>query len=120
MNTTELSRIAERWIDAFNRHDLEGLLALYDEDAEHYSPKLKVRRPETGGYIKGKAALRPWWQDAFDRLPTLHYRLLQLTPYENRVLMEYIRQVQGEEELQVGEILVIRDGLIVSSRVYHS
>jgi hypothetical protein len=79
-----------------------------------------VRRPETGGYIKGKSALRPWWQDAFDRLPTLHYRLLQLTPFENRVLMEYIRQVQGEEDLQVGELLVIRDGVIVSSRVYHS
>lgn len=120
MNTTELSQIAERWIAAFNRHDLEGLLALYHEDAEHYSPKLKVRKPETGGYIKGKGALRLWWQDAFERLPTLHYRLLQLTPCDNRVLMEYVRQVQGEEDLQVGELLVIRDGLIVSSRVYHS
>jgi hypothetical protein len=120
MNPLELSRIAERWIDAFNRHDLEALLALYDDGAEHYSPKLKLRQPESRGYIKGKGALRLWWQDAFDRLPSLHYHLLQLTPYENRVLMEYTRRVQGEEDLQVGELLVIRDGLIVSSRVYHS
>jgi hypothetical protein len=119
MTTAELSEIAERWMAAFNRHDLEGLLALYHEDAEHYSPKLKARRPETRGVIQGKGALRLWWQDAFDRLPTLHYRLLQLTPFENRVLMEYVRQVEGDEDLQVGELLVIRDGLIVASRVYH-
>jgi hypothetical protein len=120
MSPADLSGIAERWIAAFNRHDLEGLLSLYHEDAEHYSPKLKLRQPATQGYIKGKPALRLWWQDAFDRLPTLHYRLLQLTPFENRILMEYVRQVQGEDNLQVGELLVIRDGLIASSRVYHS
>jgi len=118
MSPPELTQIAERWMDAFNRHDLVGLLALYHSEAEHYSPKLKLRRPETHGYIKGKGALRLWWQDAFDRLPTLNYRLIQLTPFENRVWMEYLRQVQGEEDLQVAELLVVRDGLIVSSRVY--
>lgn len=120
MTPEDLSRLAERWIDAFNRHDLEGLLTLYDDHAEHYSPKLKLRQPETKGYIKGKDALRAWWQDAFDRLPTLRYHLLDLTPFHNRVFMEYIRKVEGEEDLQVGEVLVIRDGTIVKSRVYHS
>jgi len=120
MTPEELAHIAERWIDAFNRHDLESLLSLYHEDAEHYSPKLKVRQPETKGYIKGKAALRSWWKDAFDRLPSLHYHLLDLTPFHNRVFMEYLRKAKGEDDLQVGEVLVIRDGLIISSRVYHS
>ena len=120
MNSTELGQIAERWIAAFNQHDLEGLLALYNEEAEHYSPKLKLLRPETMGYIKGKQALRLWWRDAFDRLPSLHYRLLQLTPYENRIFMEYVREVVGEEGLQVGELLVVENNLIIASRVYHS
>ena len=30
-----LEMSAERWSDCFNRHDLEGLLALYDEQAAH-------------------------------------------------------------------------------------
>jgi len=115
-----LIKIAEQWFSAFNTHDIEKLLALYDEQAEHYSPKLKVRRPETGGLIKGKAALRDWWTDAFQRLPQLHYEVIHLTADNDQVFMEYIRRTPGEEDLRVGEVLVIRNGLIVSSRVYHS
>lgn len=119
MSTEELHRVAHAWIDAFNAKDLEGLLALYDENAEHFSPKLKVRHPETKGLIKGKKALRTWWRDAFDRLPTLTYQLVRLTAEENRAFMEYIRHVDGEEDLFVGEMLELRDGRIVASAVFH-
>jgi ketosteroid isomerase-like protein len=111
--------IAHRWFDAFNAHDLEGLLALYADEAEHFSPKLRDRRPETGGWVKGKAALRDWWRDAFDRLPTLRYEVLKLTADDEQVFMEYLRHVAGEPVLRVGEVLEVRDGVIVASRVYH-
>jgi ketosteroid isomerase-like protein len=111
--------VALRWFAAFNAHDLEALLSLYADDAEHYSPKLKVRQPETNGLITGKAALRAWWRDAFDRLPSLHYEVVKLTADEEQVFMEYIRQVKDEADLRVGEVLEIRNGVIVASRVYH-
>ena len=111
--------IAHRWFAAFNAHDLEALLALYADDAQHFSPKLKVRQPETNGLIRGKAALRAWWRDAFDRLSSLRYDVIKLTVDEEQVFMEYTRHVQGEEDLRVGEVLEIRDGTIVASRVYH-
>ncbi|MBL7850550.1 MAG: nuclear transport factor 2 family protein [Cyclobacteriaceae bacterium] len=119
MSAAEIKGVASRWIDAFNKKDLDGLLCLYDEQAEHYSPKLKIRHPETRGLIKGKATLRQWWQDAFERLPSLHYRLLRLTAEDNRVFMEYLRQVAGEEDLYVGEMLELNNGLIVASSVFH-
>jgi ketosteroid isomerase-like protein len=119
MSAEENIRIAQRWSAAFNAHDLEALLALYADDAEHYSPKLKVKRPETGGLIRGKDALRAWWRDAFDRLPTLRYEVSKLTADSEQVFLEYVRHVAGEEDLRVGEVLEIRDGLIVASRVYH-
>lgn len=111
--------VAAQWIEAFNRKDLNKLLSLYAETAEHFSPKLKVRHPETNGLIKGKEALRAWWQDAFNRLPSLHYRLVRLTAEENRVFMEYVREVTGEEDLYVGEMLELKDGIIVASSVFH-
>jgi len=111
--------IANAWFDAFNAHDLEKLLSLYDDDAWHFSPKLKIRRPETNGFVMGKIALRDWWQDAFDRLPTLHYRVTSLTANDDRVFMEYVRHVEGENDLLVGEVLEIVSGKIVASRVYH-
>ena len=111
--------IAEKWFAAFNAHDLQALLSLYDDNARHYSPKLKVRRPETNGLVQGKDALRDWWQDAFDRLPSLHYKVNRLTANANRVFMEYTRTVDGEENMDVAELLEIENGLIVFSRVYH-
>jgi len=111
--------IATQWFDAFNEHDLEKLLALYHEDARHYSPKLKMRQPETNGMVSGKAALRAWWRDAFDRLPSLQYTPTTLTENDERVFMEYIRRVDDEPDMLVAEVLEIKNGLIVASRVYH-
>ena len=122
MSTTlaqQNKQIAMHWFEAFNEHDLEKLLALYHNDAEHFSPKLKIRLPETQGLIKGKDAFRSWWQDAFDRLPSLKYEVNKLTADDEQVFMEYIRHVAGEEDLKVGEVLEIKNGLIVFSRVYH-
>lgn len=117
---SELKKIALEWFDAFNSHNIKSLLALYDEQAEHYSPKLKVLMPETQGLIKGKPALRAWWTDAFNRLPQLHYKLLQLTADGEQVFMEYIRHSPGEGDLRVSEVLIIRNSKIIASRVYHS
>ena len=111
--------IADRWFAAFNTHDLESLLALYADDAEHFSPKLKERRPGTEGWIRGKDALRTWWRDAFERLPSLRYSVWNLLADEASVFMEYVRHVDGEADLRVGEVLEIRDGKIIASRVYH-
>jgi ketosteroid isomerase-like protein len=111
--------IAQQWFAAFNAHDLEKLLSLYDDHARHFSPKLKIRMPETNGFVSGKEALRNWWRDAFDRLPTLHYKSTSLTANGQRVFMEYIRQVQGEDDMLVAEVLEINNGKIVFSRVYH-
>jgi predicted SnoaL-like aldol condensation-catalyzing enzyme len=119
MSTEKNLSIAMLWFEAFNAHNLEKLLSLYDDDAKHYSPKLKIRHPETNGLVIGKDALRSWWQDAFERLPTLHYKVTSLTSNADRVFMEYIRTVANEDEMLVAEVLEIKEGKIMDSRVYH-
>ncbi|AWA29553.1 nuclear transport factor 2 family protein [Flavobacterium magnum] len=111
--------IARQWFDAFNNHDLERLLSLYDDNAIHFSPKLRLRKPESDGFVKGKAALHDWWEDAFTRLPQLHYRVTSLTANGQRVFMEYVRSVPGEADMAVAEVLEIKNGKITASRVYH-
>ncbi len=118
MNNTTL-HIARQWLSAFNDRHLDRLLSLYADDAVHYSPKLKIRQPETKGLISGKAALQAWWKDSFERLPSLHYEATSLTANRERVFMEYTRIVPGEENVLVAEVLEIKDDLIVASRVYH-
>ena len=121
MNTQDDNRnTALAWINAFNNHSLDDLLALYAEDAVHFSPKLKLRQPETAGKISGKEALRSWWADAFERLPSLHYKLVNLIPDDTQVVLEYLRSVSGEPDMMVAEFLEMDRGKIIRSRVYHS
>lgn len=119
MDASQNEKIALKWFEAFNTHDLEALLSLYDDNARHFSPKLKIRRPETNGLVVGKDALRDWWRDAFDRLPSLQYNVTTLTANADRVFMEYVRKVDGEEDMLVAEVLEVKNGAIVASRVYH-
>lgn len=111
--------LGRRWLAAFNAHDLEGLLALYADDCVHLSPKLRVQQPETKGEVRGKAALREWWRGALERLPGLRYVERTVTASDERVFLEYLRQVPGEAELPVAEVFDVRDGRIQASRVYH-
>ena len=64
--------------------------------------------------------MRAWWQDAFERLPQLHYKVLNIIANDDYVFMEYIRQTPNESDMQVGEVLVIAHQKIIASRVYHS
>ena len=114
-----LDSIAFKWFEAFNEHNLEKLLSLYDDKAEHYSPKLKIKHPETNGLISEKEALRDWWYEAFENLPSLRYEVKSLTSNEYRVFMEYIRKVEGEPDMMVAELLQIENGKIIFSKVYH-
>ena len=43
----------------------------------------------------------------------------QLSWHNDRVFMEYVRNVAGEEDMLVAEVLEVKDGKIIASRVYH-
>jgi heme-degrading monooxygenase HmoA/ketosteroid isomerase-like protein len=117
--TSDTRPLAERWLACFEARDLDGLLALYADDATHTSPKIRERHPETGGKLLGKAAMRAWWADSFVRLPTMRYLPTQITAGPDSVLLEYMRHVDGEPDLPIAEVFDVRDGYIVASRVFH-
>ena len=119
MTPEKLQSIAFKWFETFNNKELEKLLSLYDDDAVHFSPKLKMYKPESNGFVIGKDALREWWQDAFERLPSLNYKVKSLTANGDRIFMEYTRTVTGEAQMQVAEVLEIKENKIIASRVYH-
>lgn len=119
MTAADNLHIARAWLRAFNAHDIDALVALYEENATHTSPKIRALHPETGGRIVGKASLEAWWRDAVARLPTLRYEATALTADDDRVLLEYVRHVDGEPPMPVAEVFEVRGARIVASRVYH-
>ena len=61
----ELERFGQAWLTAWNSHDLESVLSLYEEDFRFSSPVLKKLLPQSGGHIRGKEAARGYWSRAF-------------------------------------------------------
>lgn len=110
--------LAHAWLDAFNRYDVDALVALYAEGATHTSPRIRALRPETGGKLTGHAALKAWWDEANRRLPGLRYELFALTATDARVVIEYVRHAPDGPPSPVAEVFDVRDGRIVASRVY--
>ena len=47
-NATTNAAIGRAWLDAFNAHDVDALVALYADDATHTSPKIRALHPTTG------------------------------------------------------------------------
>jgi hypothetical protein len=115
----DLAALARTWLEAFNRKDVDALVALYDEDATHTSPKIRALHPETGGKLLGKAAIAAWWRGAIARTPGLRYEETAITAGADRVVLEYVRHADGEAPLPVAEAFDVRGGRIVASRVFH-
>jgi len=109
--------IATNWFAAFNKQNIDDLLSLYDDNAEHFSPRLLKNHPDTKGLIKGKSAMRDWWQGAFDKMPTLRYHPIEIREENDIVFLEYKRTVDGEDNQIIKEYLQVKGGKIVFSKV---
>lgn len=66
---------AREWIDAWNAHDLERILEHYCDEFEMSSPLIVERGFEPSGVLKGKRAVRPYWQRGLNAQPPLHFEL---------------------------------------------
>jgi hypothetical protein len=111
--------IVTDWLRAFNSADADAMVALYADDAIHTSPKLRSAQPGSDGRVVGKAAMRQWWLDAFNRPPPITYEPVTLIADDRVAVIEYVRHRDGEATLRVAEIFEIEKGKIVRSHVYH-
>ena len=98
---TDLAALGREWIAAWNSHDLERILALYAEDAEMTSDKIKALGLEMSGTLRGKENLRAYWSRAFQLLPNLHFDLIHTYVSPDSVVVFY----QNERGAQICEYL---------------
>lgn len=69
---------AKEWIEAWNSHDLERVLAHYADDFEMQSPLISTIVGERSGRLKGKEAVREYWVKGLQLLPDLHFELVRI------------------------------------------
>lgn len=72
---SQANAFAREWIDAWNAHDLERILAHYAEGCEMRSPFIVERLGVADGRQRGKQALRAYWSLSLAIKPPLRFEL---------------------------------------------
>lgn len=102
-------QLAQDWFDAWNRHDLDGIMAHYAEEIEFRSPFIVQLLGDPEGCIRDKSTLRDYFARALTLYSDLHFDPIQVLPGVNSLVL-YYRSVRG---LFAAEYLEINDrGLI--------
>ncbi len=111
--------LAERWLAAWNAHDIDRILALYAANARHTSKRVRL----LGGSeetLHGIEAIADYFRRGLERYPTLRFAPKSVSSGPRTVVIEYSRSGVDAEELTVELLEIDADGLIVHSRVYHA
>lgn len=82
-------RFADDWIDAWNGHDLERVLAHYTDDFEMSSPLIIKVDGEPSGTLKGKEKVGAYWTKALQMNKNLHFELIATLVGVNSITLYY-------------------------------
>lgn len=91
---------AEEWIQTWNSHDLDQILAHYSDDFEITTPMIKTVMGIESGTLKGKAAIREYWQTALNKIPDLRFELKEVTESVGSIAL-YYQSVFGKMAIEV-------------------
>lgn len=112
---TPEEQLIQRYFDAFNRHDLEGVIACFHDEAVIVGPN--------GKRCVGRAAVRQSYEAEFAAFPDGHCDLRVCTGNSGRGVAESFfsgtRTGRGRVEATGAEVMEIVDGKIKEIRDYH-
>lgn len=118
----DIRRIYERWHETVLARDIDGLMALYAEDAILESPLVLTEEGiDASGILTGRPAIRRFF-DASLRKPGSAlgrwYRTGTFFSDGRRLTWEYPRATPEGDQVDLVEVMDLAAGLIAHHRVY--
>ena len=108
MDIDKAEAFAQEWVAGWNSHDLDRILAHYDDDVVFRSPV--AERILGDGVMRGKAALRGYWAKGLSLVPDLHFEVVNVRSSVDAVVIDY----RNQDGAVVAEVLRFGgNGLIV-------
>ena len=104
--------------EAFNRHDVDGMISLMSEDCifENTNPA-----PD-GTVYKGKEAVTKFWQDFFRESPHAHIEIEEIFGLGMHCVMrwryEWVDAAEAKGHVRGVDVFKLKDGLICEKLSY--
>jgi hypothetical protein len=100
---------AQQWVEEWNSHDLDRILAHYATTVVFRSPVAARVVPESQGVVRGLDALRHYWAAALAQAPDLRFEVLDVCAGVSTLLIRFRNQLGAVR----CEVLRFEDGLVV-------
>jgi ketosteroid isomerase-like protein len=118
----EIRHVYEQWHQTVVARDLDGLMALYADDAVLETPLvLATLRDRTTGVLKGKADIGAFFAAGLRKLPGelgRWYRTGTFFSNGRQLSWEYPRDTPQGDQIDLVEVMDIANGRIAHHRVY--
>lgn len=91
---------AKKWVESWNTRDLDEILTHYSDDIVVTTPMIRIA---TGGEVDslhGKEAVTAYWKLALERIPDLHFELVEVTTGVDSVAL-YYKSVMNKMAIEV-------------------
>jgi ketosteroid isomerase-like protein len=109
--------VVERFNEAFNRHDVDGIMSLMTEDCVFEN----TRPAPDGTRITGQSAVRAFWEEFFRRSPHAHFETEELIASDDRCIVRWTyRWIRDGTSGHVRgvDVFRLRDGKVAEKLSY--
>jgi len=105
---------AESWLRAWNSHDLEAIMSHYSADVEFSSPLVMQVINEPTGVIRGRDALRAYFEKGLSQFPELHFEMIDVLCGVGSVTVYY-----RSAEMTVAEVMMFDNSGAICKSLAH-
>jgi ketosteroid isomerase-like protein len=109
------------WDRRARSRDTAGLLDLYRNDAVLESPLVPRILDQESGVLRGRTAIGRFLAEGAARRPNELVRWWRSGSYlwdGHTLFWEYVRETPQGEQIDIAEVMELRDGLIARHRIY--
>lgn len=100
ISVPEAEDFANKWICAWNSHNIDRILEHYSEDFDMTTPMIALVMSNKTCTLKGKKNVRAYWEQALGRVPDLQFELLDVLVSVNSLII-YYKAVFGKRAAEI-------------------
>ena len=89
INEQQAQAFAKDWIESWNSHDLDRILAHYSDDFEITTPMIKTFLGIDTGTLRGKQNIKKYWTAALEKLPNIRLELVDVVISVESIALYY-------------------------------
>jgi len=117
MSDTDTRAAVDRFNEAFNRHDVDGVMAAMTDDCVFENTS-----PPDGGRFEGAAVVRAAWEEFFAASPSAHFDAEDVIVTGDRCVVQWRYTWDNDDGTKNGirgvDVIRVRDGKVAEKFAY--